>query len=196
MNKNVERPEEYQQVCVWPGTLVGAENVQAFVKFMDDDFGTRVLYLEEIETLPDEENGEPVPDTGGRNDLFFAVHNDDVGRFAVQRLMAGIRWIEDVLSEINYHSPIYPERVFGYKSWDASQFPVASSDCVPGTNIPKPMCKLVGEDGNCYSVLGLVSTVLRRAGCSEETVDAYRSQACSGDYNTLLAVSMDYVGAY
>jgi hypothetical protein len=34
-------------------------------------------------------------------------------------LYMGIRWVENVLSAANYRDPIYPERVFGYKSWTA-----------------------------------------------------------------------------
>lgn len=109
----------FNQVCVWPGTLVGPDQIDEFTSYMLNEFGVRVLYLEEIKTLPDVDScGCPVPDTGGRNDLFFKIHDDDVMKFAVHRLMAGIRWIEDVLSDCNYNSPIYPERVFEYMTWD------------------------------------------------------------------------------
>jgi hypothetical protein len=102
--------ECFKQVCVWPGCIVG-EKVTEFESFMKENFGCRIQYLEEIKTFPGD-GGE-----GGRNDLFFAVHNDDIGKFAVSRLQAGIRWIEDVLSTENYHDKIYPERVFKYKCW-------------------------------------------------------------------------------
>ncbi len=71
-------------------------------------------------TGPDrDENGIAVPETGGRHDVFFAVHNDDVMRFAIPRLQMGIRWIEDVLeneARETEHS-IYPERVKEYRTW-------------------------------------------------------------------------------
>lgn len=114
-NQNVERKEGYKQVCVWPGTIVGEDKISDFEKFMMDDFQTRVQYLEEIETYPDISGDLK---TGGRNDLFFAVHSNDIGKFAVPRLSVGIRWIEDVLSEVNYRNEIYPERVFKYKTGD------------------------------------------------------------------------------
>jgi hypothetical protein len=114
MKENVERKEGYNQVCVWPGSNVGEDNIELFEKFMMDEFGVRVQYLEEIKTLPDHYGDT---ETGNRNDLFFAVHDDDIERFAVPRLIAGIRWIEDVLAKCNYRYEIYPERVFEYKTW-------------------------------------------------------------------------------
>ena len=88
---------EFKQLCVWPGTLVGIENIDDFEKFFMNEFGVRVKYLTEVETLPDLENGKPIPDTGGRNDAFFYIHNDDIGEFSIPRLNIGIRWWEDVI---------------------------------------------------------------------------------------------------
>ena len=115
---NVERKEGFSQVCLWPGTLVGKSKIKDFEEFMLKELGVHIQYLEEIETFPDrDELGREVPGTGGRNDVLFAVFADDVGSFAVSRLSMGIRWIEDVLADCNYSSPIYPERVFEYKTW-------------------------------------------------------------------------------
>ena len=112
------KTNKFVQVCVWPGTLVGAAKKQKeFVDFMKKEFKVRVKYLEEIKTAPDVKNGYSVAGTGGRNDLFFAVHNDDVGKFAIPRLQAGIRWLEDVLGNESDTS-LYPARVSEYQSWD------------------------------------------------------------------------------
>ena len=49
-------------------------------------------------TLPDlEDRDHPLPESGGRHDLFFAFHNLDIGRVAIPRLMYGIRWWSDVV---------------------------------------------------------------------------------------------------
>ena len=112
-NKN----NEFSQVCVWPGTVVGNEKEQKeFEAIMKKQFGVRVQYLEEIKTAPDFQNGCPVKDTGNRSDLFFAVHNEDVGKFAIPRLQVGIRWIEDVLANEGKTS-LYPKSVKKYKTW-------------------------------------------------------------------------------
>jgi len=114
---NVERKEQFQQVCVWPGCVVGADDVDRFKAWMLDEFGARIQYLEEIETAEDSTG------PGGRNDLFFSVHEADIGAFAVKRLAYGIRWIEDVLAECNGglcadgKPVLYPDRVLEYKTW-------------------------------------------------------------------------------
>ncbi len=115
---NINLNDGFTQVCIWTGTVVG-EEVDDFIKLMKDKFSTRIQYLEEILTAPDYENGKPVEDTGGRNDLFFAVHQDDVMSFATARLQYGIRWIEDAVSKTNGGNTLYPERVEQYCSWDA-----------------------------------------------------------------------------
>lgn len=118
-DKNILRKENFDQVCVWPGTLISKDEISKFEKWMIDEFNTRIQFLETIETLPDKENGKEVEGTGGRHDVFFAVHKEDIGHFAVPRLKVGIRWIEDVLAKGNYRSPIYPKRVFKYRTWEA-----------------------------------------------------------------------------
>lgn len=117
---NVERKPNYTQVCVWEGTTLGDKTPEYFEEWMasQDGFQTRIQFLEIIETFPDQDKkGNCVERSGGRSDLFFAVHQDDIAKFAVPRLMAGIRWIDDVLSSVNYRSPIYPNRVREYRSW-------------------------------------------------------------------------------
>jgi hypothetical protein len=118
---NIPRKPEFSQVCVWPGTLVGADQVEVFEKFIAENFNnTRVQYLEEVKTFPDvQPNGRLVEGTGDRNDVFFAVHSEDVGKFAVPRLSYGIRWIEDVLDNEARRGEfrIYPDRVTEYRTW-------------------------------------------------------------------------------
>lgn len=58
---------------------------------------------------------------------------------------------------------------------------------------PKVKVKLVGEDGNAFSIMGRVVEAMRKAKCSDEDIKAYRTAATSGDYNNLLRVTMDTV---
>lgn len=118
--KHTDRWPEFTQVCVWPGTTGGAKDPKGFEAFILEEFGASALFLEEIETGPDYDlAGDPVEGTGGRTDLIFAVHQADVGKFAVPRLMAGIRWIEDVLDNESARGEgsIYPARFIDYRSW-------------------------------------------------------------------------------
>jgi len=90
--------KNYTQLCVWPGTALGDSTPKEFEDFIKDKLHTRIIYHDTVLTKPDlDKNGKPVPDTGGRNDLFFYVHKSDIGEFAVSRLQAGIIWWEDVL---------------------------------------------------------------------------------------------------
>lgn len=94
MNNN----SPFKQLCVWPATQLGDSTVEEFEQFFLDELNARVKFYKEVITLPDiDSNGNTVPDTGGRNDLFFYVHADDVGHFALPRLKMGIRWWEDVV---------------------------------------------------------------------------------------------------
>ena len=99
---------QFNQLCVWPGTVVGdSKKVQEdFVKFFKDELGVTVKYETEVKTLPDTPE---CTETGGRNDLFFYIADDDIGKFAVPRLSMGIRWYEDVLG--NGGGKLYPKEI-------------------------------------------------------------------------------------
>ena len=54
----------------------------------------------------------------------------------------------------------------------------------------KPKVKLVGEDGNAFSVIGRCCRALKEAGYSEAQVKAFTDEATSGDYSNVLATAM------
>jgi hypothetical protein len=105
-NGNVKIREGYRQICVWPGTVVGKENIEDFVLFFKNDMDIRVQYLEEVITKPG------MGGDGGRNDCFFAVHNDDVNKIVMPRLSMGIKWIEDFM--MNEGNQIHDDRIKRY----------------------------------------------------------------------------------
>lgn len=55
------------------------------------------------------------------------------------------------------------------------------------TELPKVKCRLVGEDGNAYSILGRFNNAARKAGWPKEEITKVMNEAMSGDYNHLLA---------
>jgi len=57
----------------------------------------------------------------------------------------------------------------------------------------KPTVKLIGHDGNAFSIMGCVRKALMRSGADKEYIDQYLSEATSSDYDHLLFVSMEYV---
>ena len=97
---------KFNQLCVLQGTIMpegGAKELEAFFK---NEMGVTVKFETEVKTLPDTPE---CTETGGRNDLFFYIADDDIGKFAIPRLNMGIRWYEDVLS--NGGGDIYPTEV-------------------------------------------------------------------------------------
>jgi hypothetical protein len=56
----------------------------------------------------------------------------------------------------------------------------------------KPKCRLIGEDGNSFGILGRVIKALRDSG-QGHLVSEFKAKALSGDYNNLLRVCLEYV---
>ena len=121
---NAEQAFDYPQVCVLMGCTIPPEYSKnyhlAFQRFFKAEFGVRVQYLETILTKPDlDEDKNPVPETGGRSDIFFAIHEDDLGTFTAVRFKLSHygftpRWVEDLLSPDNGNRHLYPRRVKNY----------------------------------------------------------------------------------
>lgn len=57
----------------------------------------------------------------------------------------------------------------------------------------KPKVKLIGENGNAFLILGKVIFAMKKAGFSKEKIQEYKDKATSGNYDTLLAVTNEYV---
>jgi len=97
--------ERFNQLAVWEGTILKDEEVSDFEKFFLEELKTRIKFLESVQTLPGQ-GGE-----GGRSDVFFKVHDEDLSAFALHRF--GIqdppRWWEDVLN--NGGAVIYPQEI-------------------------------------------------------------------------------------
>lgn len=55
----------------------------------------------------------------------------------------------------------------------------------------EPKYTLVGCDGNAFAVMGYVTNAMKKEGKTQAEIRAYRTDAMSGDYNNLLAVSME-----
>lgn len=60
------------------------------------------------------------------------------------------------------------------------------------TKQSKPRVKLVGKDGNAYSIMGNCHAAWRKAGRDEAEWDKIFDEMRSGDYNHLLATAMKY----
>jgi hypothetical protein len=97
--------KEFNQLCVWEGVTLGGNTPQDFEKWFLEQ-GFRIKYAEETKTLPCKAKNEE----GGRTDQLFYIHDEDVMKFAIWRLLRGIRWWEDVIS-YNKHSYRYSKDI-------------------------------------------------------------------------------------
>lgn len=59
-------------------------------------------------------------------------------------------------------------------------------------NIKRPKVKMVGMDGNAFSILGRCLRAAVKAGWSQQQRDDFRRSATAGDYSHLLATVMNY----
>ena len=59
--------------------------------------------------------------------------------------------------------------------------------------LKKVKMKLVGMDGNAFSILGRFSEAARKQGWPEEEIVRVRKEAMGGDYDNLLGVISDNI---
>lgn len=57
---------------------------------------------------------------------------------------------------------------------------------------PNIKVKLVGLDGNAFSILGRCFAAIRSSGLSKTELDEFKKQATSGDYNNLLSTCLEW----
>ena len=57
---------------------------------------------------------------------------------------------------------------------------------------PKVHCKLVGEDGNAFAILGRFRHAARKAGWTHAQIEALVEEAKSGNYDHLLTTVSRY----
>ena len=60
----------------------------------------------------------------------------------------------------------------------------------------KPECKLIGEDGNVFNIIGRVSKSLQQAGLKKEAAEFQNKAFNSGSYDEVLQLAMKYVCIY
>lgn len=93
------------------GTLTDGLSPRDFEQLFLDEVGIHIKYETEVATNPDlDEDGYPVPETGGRNDVFFYVADEDVKKLAYHplHLHGKVRWWEDVVY-YNDNAYLYPD---------------------------------------------------------------------------------------
>lgn len=56
----------------------------------------------------------------------------------------------------------------------------------------KPRVKLVGMDGNAFSILSRTKTAMKKAGWDKKEIEDFLEEAMSGDYDHLLQTVIKY----
>ena len=59
--------------------------------------------------------------------------------------------------------------------------------------VTKPRCKLIGEDGNIFNLIGIAARALRKAGLADKTIEMSTRVMQSKSYEEALSVIMEYV---
>ena len=110
---------------------------------------------------------------GLTNMLFpFEAVKLNMGKLAMWRLQThetfGGTWLSDYV----------PNRLGGFAHEQVQQ---------------KPKMRLIGEDGNIFSILGRASKLLNRAGMKAQSEEMFRRVTASKDYNEALNIISEYV---
>lgn len=58
---------------------------------------------------------------------------------------------------------------------------------------PNITVKLVGEDGNAFTIVGIVKKALKENGVPKEEINKFIEQALEGDYNKVLITCIKWV---
>ena len=107
----VKTEATYTQLCVLHAVILKPEDYADFENFILEETGCRIKVMEVAITNPDPND----PTTGGRHDVLFYVHPEDVEKFAVPRFKFGIRWWEDVI--------VYNNRAYLYSNEILKKYP-------------------------------------------------------------------------
>jgi len=57
----------------------------------------------------------------------------------------------------------------------------------------KPLCPIIGADGNIFNILGMASRTLRRNGMPDEAKEMYSRVTSSGSYEQALCIITEYI---
>lgn len=113
----------------------------------------------------------------GLTNLLFPFSEDvklNMGKLAMWRLQThsnfGGKWLSDYVD--NRLGGFIPEKASEQK---------------------KPDCKLIGEDGNIFNLMGIASRTLRQNGMAEQAVEMRDRICASGSYGDALCIIGDYV---
>jgi hypothetical protein len=100
----IARKNKYNRVAIWLGHKVGRSNAKAFEDFVFGTYSIRIQYLDEAVTDHANPVGKDLPSSkqlhqGGRNDVIFALLEDDEPAFEKHMRCDHITWLEDEMDK-------------------------------------------------------------------------------------------------
>ena len=104
-SQEIKTDENYKIAVMWHDACFDPTRLAAFKRLFKEEFGLAhdIRWIGEVITF----KTPGVPDTGGRHDVAFLVHEDDIPKISVtHRLELGFRWFWDVIG--NGDSRLYP----------------------------------------------------------------------------------------
>jgi len=124
IERTLKEKSDKSVVIVWPALILQEEEIPKALKLLQEIGAKKINYLGMVITNPDiDDDGNDIPETGGRTDHFFEVLDAESG-FWVNRLRLGLRLLSDVLWSVNDYdkNPIYPNWIKEYvpdeDNWD------------------------------------------------------------------------------
>lgn len=96
ITEGTQNIHKYNTVCIWEGTGLGETTVEEFERWFLDN-GFRIRFIEEVITKGSKIKNED----GGRHDILFYIHDDDIPRLCTWRFLYGIKWFDDVINNGN-----------------------------------------------------------------------------------------------
>lgn len=100
----------YSQIVILPGCDFNLEkDKKYFYEFFKKYKFRKPKIIGVVETLPSKDiNGNIIPGTGGRKDLFFYINEKDEHRFSSWKYLYSMQNWEDVF--FNHEEEIYPKK--------------------------------------------------------------------------------------
>jgi hypothetical protein len=104
--------DAYTVLCIWPGTIIGDSSTDEIVEWFRENFRTRIISVEEIQSL------SILDDGSYRNDMIFRMHVDDVPDFVIPRLRTDIKWWGDWVEGLGHRKDYTDFQIDRYRRYE------------------------------------------------------------------------------
>ena len=103
-------------------------------------------------------------------------------------------YLEDVETRVDMYLHLWQPKNFHLRFVNAEYYEVKKVD-LKKPEVTKPRCKLIGEDGNIFNLVGVAARSLRRAGLADKATEMSQKVMQSQSYTEALSIIMEYVEA-